>query len=171
VEDGAPQEKESDVVRGKRSRSLLLSQIIQSNRYRLLFLISSKGKIAATDGKKTVLRKTFGYQSESSFYNDWNFFIREGLIEEAQDWIYITSKGRREFLFLTALLAIAVLAFSYAIIFLITTWLGTESTYSVLRVLSPWFTGFVPWIVVAVISLYTFFVVRPRLSPQESSIQ
>src|SRR2546426_9720567 len=97
--------------------------------------------------------------------------MREGLVTENTEWITITGKGRHEFLFLLAPLVTIVLALSYAAIFLITTWSSADATYPALKALSPWVTGFVAWIVVASINYYTYRIVRPRLSQQQSSLR
>src|SRR2546422_11141775 len=153
------------------SRRVLLSEILQSNRYRLLFLIYWKGKIEAGEGTKTRLKRTFGYQSESSFYNYWKFFLSEGLIREDEQWIRITSKGRRELLFLGYPIVIGAIAIMYALIFLITMWTTTGGTYPILAKLSPWLTGFFPFVVIALFSLYCYRVLRPRLSKEERGLQ
>jgi hypothetical protein len=153
------------------SRRVLLSEILQSNRYRLLFLLYSKGKIEAGDGTKARLKRTFGYQSDSAFYNDWKFFLSEGLVREDERWIRITPKGKRELLFLGTPLAIGVIAIVYALIFLITMWMSTAGMSPILAKLSPWLTGFFPFIVIAFLSLYTYRILRPRLSAEERALQ
>jgi hypothetical protein len=155
----------------KLSRRVLLSEIIQSNRYRLLFLIYWKGKIEAGEGTKARLKRTFGYQSDSSFFNDWKFFLSEGLISEDERWIRITPKGRRELLFLGYPIIIGAIAIIYAVIFLINMWTSSAETYPILAKLSPWLTGFFPFIVIALFSLYAYRILRPRLSAEEKALQ
>ena len=144
-----------------------LSETLQSRRYRLLFHIYWNGKLKVEKGMKARLQRAFEYESDSSFHNDWKFFQEKSLIREDENWVRITRKGQGEFLSLGMLLAVGVISIMYAIIFIVNT--VNPPSFPLVATLSPWLTGFVPWIFVAFASLYTFRVLRPRgpLTDQE----
>jgi len=80
-----------------------LSEVLQTNRYRLLYFIYQKRRIKSYPGIKSELRKVFGYRSDGHFYPDWEYLFNENLLVEKDGYIRITRKGRQEFILLASL--------------------------------------------------------------------
>ena|SRR5437867_11892696 len=145
----------------------LVSEILQSNRYRLLFLIHERRKVEAAEGTKTRLKKTFGYSSDSSFYNDLKFFKDKELVQEDDKWIRITPKGRRELLIVSGPLVSGLVSAMYAVVFLLNRLTSPSGLNPIVAALSPWLTSFLPFLIIASFNFYVYLILRPRLSSEE----
>jgi len=155
----------------KLSNKSLASEILQSNRYKVLFLIHERGKIELTEGTKTRLKNTFGYSSDGAFYNDLKFFKDKELVREDDKWIRITPKGRRELFIVTGPLVSGVVSALYALIFLLSKWTSPSGLSSIIAALSPWLTGFLPVVIIAFFNFYLYLILRPRLSAEERAFR
>lgn len=74
-----------------------LIELLQMNRYRMLYYFYKKRKVRNYPGMKSKIGKAFGYISDGHFYADWDYLLGEGLLIERNEYIEITKKGRREF--------------------------------------------------------------------------
>ena len=142
----------------------LLSELLQTNRYRLLFFIYTHGKIRASGGVKSKLARVFGYQSDGHFYTDWNYLTSSGLVTEDSRWIRITRKGRREFLPIAILWLGALLSILYAAIFLEQYVLSLEGfSFAIPPILAS--VAFL--LTMGITYLYVYYSFRPK-TPKEA---
>ncbi len=144
----------------------LLSELLQSNRYRLLFLIyrSRRGRIPAV-GTKSKLAKAFGYKSDGHFHYDWDYLTSNGLIVEEGRWVRITRKGKREFLPIETLRVGSLFSFMFGFLSL---------EFILLHYFSPQFEAVyfvlldgVVLMALASFYLYVYRTLRPGLSDDE----
>src|SRR2546428_8390395 len=105
----------------------LLSEYLQSPRYKLLFFIYQHRKIDPSI-EKSRLARAFGYKSDGHFYEDLDVLKGMGLVVEDNQGLRITRKGRKEFMPIGILWLGAVLSFLYGIKFLETYWVFLQGT-------------------------------------------
>ncbi len=150
----------------------LLSEILQSPRYKLLYFIHQKGNLELTEGLKARLQKNLGYQSDGAFHYDWAFLLEHDLIRQDGNNVSITKKGRREFMLVDTLLIAGLVSVLYGTLFLFNQWFATQNLvlYPWLAVLTPWLTGFFPWVVVASLNFYVYRLFRPKMRKDMGSL-
>ena len=81
------------------AKSRGISAELQSPRTKLLYFIYSApgGRIKAEPGVKSSISSALGYKSDGHFHYDWNYLINAGMIEEKQDYYFVTDRGKKEF--------------------------------------------------------------------------
>lgn len=147
----------------------LLSELLQSNRYRLLFLIyrSRRSRIPAV-GTKSKLANAFGYKSDGHFHYDWDYLTSNGLIVEEAGWVRITRKGKREFLPIDTLRVGSFISLSFGILsleFIFLRYFSAEFDPGYFVLLD----GAV-FMALASFYLYVYRILRPSLSGDEERV-
>ena len=74
-----------------------LAEILQSNRYKLLYFFYKRKKVHIHLGLKSELYRSIGYKSDGHHDYDWKILLENKLIEEKNDHVIITDEGKKEF--------------------------------------------------------------------------
>lgn len=108
-----------------------LKDLLEMNRYRLLYYFHRHKEVEDREGLKAKLRKLIGYSSDGHLYHDLEDLVSEGMIEKKGERWRITRQGDFEFVYLDRLKSFSRLLLGLAAYFSLFFWWGDITDFVV----------------------------------------